>query len=67
MRVDEIRHIAREHGVKASGLKKTDLIHEIQRQEGNAACYGTDHEQRCDQLGCLWRADCSRESVKKLQ
>ena len=58
MNMQEIRSIAREHGVKPARLSKIGLIHAIQRDEGNFDCFGTAHDSYCDQYGCLWRADC---------
>ena len=58
MNLQEIRAIARQYHVNSSGLSKTELIHEIQRQEGNFDCFGTACDGVCDQMGCLWREDC---------
>ena len=58
MNLQKIRAIAKQHQINSSGLSKTELIHEIQRQEGNFDCFGTASGDVCDQLGCLWREDC---------
>ncbi len=41
MKMEEIRTKAEELGVKASKLKKAELIHKIQTVEGKEQCYGT--------------------------
>lgn len=57
MTVKKLQKMAKELGVKIGGLRKAEMIREIQRAEGNFDCFGTatDH---CDQLGCLFREDC---------
>jgi Rho termination factor, N-terminal domain len=57
MIVKDIRAKARDLGVKNySKLAKTDLIHAIQEQEGNATCYQNIYD--CWHFDCLWRSDC---------
>lgn len=58
MKLQDIRAIAKQHQVHSSGLSKTELIHQIQRQEGNFDCFGSASDGVCDQSGCLWREDC---------
>lgn len=48
---------AKEFGVNPRGLSKAELIHAIQRAEGNFDCYGTATHW-CDQPDCLWRHEC---------
>jgi hypothetical protein len=58
MTMPEIRKIAKKMGIKAgSKAKKTELIRQIQRAEGNFDCFDTAVDF-CDQYGCLWRKDC---------
>ncbi|MBW1982030.1 MAG: Rho termination factor N-terminal domain-containing protein [Deltaproteobacteria bacterium] len=59
MTVRELQKMAREMGVKTSGLKKADLIRTIQTAEGNFDCFGTAGDF-CDQVNCLFRSDCLR-------
>ena len=61
MRVEEIRNIARERGIKAGKMPKGELIRTIQREEGNSDCFGVAANLPCDQAGCLWRADCRQD------
>lgn len=58
MLMQDIRVIAKEHGLKISGKKKQDLIRQIQVAEGNFDCFSTAVNGTCDQMGCLWRVDC---------
>ncbi len=58
MKLQEIRAIAKHHQINSSGLSKNELIHEIQRHEGNFDCFGTACDGVCDQTECLWRDDC---------
>ncbi len=65
MNISEIRTIARNHGLKTGRSRKADLIHAIQREEGNFDCFATATSQYCDQLNCLWRDDCFTSARKK--
>lgn len=67
MKVEEIRNLARDHGVRGARMKKPDLIRQIQLHEGNFACFGTAFDGFCDQEACLWREDCFRESERNMQ
>ena len=58
MKLQEIRAIAKQHQVNSSRLSKNELIHAIQRQEGNFDCFGTALNGACDQTECSWREDC---------
>lgn len=57
MTVKELQKMAKQLGVKIGGLRKAEMIREIQRAEGNFACFGSATDF-CDQLGCLFREDC---------
>ena len=58
MNVTELRTMATNLGIKAGKLKKTEIIHEIQRTEGNFPCFATATTGYCDQQNCLFRSDC---------
>jgi hypothetical protein len=58
MKLDEIRAIATKRGIKAGKMKKAELVHAIQNDEGNTPCFGTAEDGQCDQMECLWREDC---------
>ena len=64
MNVKQIQRIAKSMGLKTAKLTKASLIHLIQKEEGNYACYATFFVSSCEQDNCLWRDDCVK-SVKK--
>ena len=53
----QIKQKAKDLGITPGKMKKTELIHTIQRAEGNTPCYGTAQDW-CDQEGCCFRGDC---------
>jgi len=58
MKMTELRKKAKDLGVKSGKMKKLDLVHAIQRAEGNTECYGRSNGN-CDQAGCCcFRDDC---------
>lgn len=58
MKMDKIRGLARNIGLKPGKLNKTMLVRNIQRVEGSFDCFATASNGECDQSGCLWREDC---------
>lgn len=58
MKLEEIRGIAKSHGIKPSHIPKIELIKSIQIVEGNFDCFATASSGECDQDGCSWREDC---------
>ena len=58
MRMQEIRDIAKEQGLKTSRLGKVALVRLIQSSEGNFDCFASASDGFCDQSACLWREDC---------
>lgn len=58
MNMQEIRAIAKSHHIEAAGMPKIDIIHTLQREEGNFDCFATAYDGVCDQLSCMWREDC---------
>jgi hypothetical protein len=56
--MQEIRTMANKKKIDTAGMTKIDIIHTLQRKEGNFDCYGTAYDGVCDQLSCLWREDC---------
>ncbi len=58
MRLDEVRKVAEQVGIKPGRMRKADLIRAIQQAEGNQACYATGHSASCGQTQCCWRDDC---------
>ena len=58
MKVDEVKEIAKQFGIKAGKMNKADLIKAIQNNEGNAPCFASGKAAECGQAECLWREDC---------
>ncbi len=58
MNLIEIKQLARDRGLVPGKMRKMELIHGLQAQEGNPQCYVTNYSQDCGQPNCLWRADC---------
>lgn len=58
MNMKEIRAIAKIHKIDVAGMTKIDIIHRLQRDEGNFDCFATAYDGVCDQANCLWRKDC---------
>ena len=59
MRLEEIREIAKKHKIKASKMKKAELVKAIQEAEANEACFESGKAEACGQESCLWREDCA--------
>jgi hypothetical protein len=57
--VKEIQVIAKEMGLKASKIKKADLVRMIQKAENNNPCFQTGAANSCGQENCLWLSDCN--------
>ncbi|WP_298268041.1 Rho termination factor N-terminal domain-containing protein [Geobacter sp.] len=58
MKMQELKEIAKQRGVKAGTMKKAELIKTIQRAEGNTDCFAEGKAATCRQDQCLWREDC---------
>ncbi len=57
MTMAQIKAKAKGLGIDAGNMKKTDLIHAIQRAENVSECYGTTNGQ-CQWTECCFRSDC---------
>lgn len=57
MKMKQIQAMAKEHKINPFRKTKVDLIREIQRAEGNFACFGTATDY-CDQYECRFRTLC---------
>ena len=64
MNMQEIRVLAKDFGIKTSGLNKLKLIQTIQLSEGNFSCFASAKNAQCDQLKCIWRDDCFAAAKK---
>lgn len=58
MKLEDIKTIAKDHGIKLGKMKKSELIRCIQLAEGNEQCFETGKADACGQEKCLWREDC---------
>lgn len=58
MKLEEVRAIAKSHGINPSRFTKAELIKYIQSGEGNFDCFATAYDSVCDQMNCCWREDC---------
>lgn len=54
----EIKKIAIGQGIRVVGVKKTDIVRAIQKQEGNSPCFASGKVTECGQSHCLWFAAC---------
>jgi hypothetical protein len=57
MTVKQLRQMAKGLNIKYGGLRKEELVREIQKAQGNFDCFGTAIGN-CDQTQCLFREDC---------
>ena len=58
MKMENIRTIAKAHGINPAKLSKAELIKAIQTEEGNFDCFASAYDGECDQEDCCWREDC---------
>lgn len=58
MKIQEIREIAKEHGISTARQSKLALVKSIQSSEGHFDCFATAVDGICDQMECRWRDDC---------
>jgi hypothetical protein len=61
----QIREIAKDKGVKTGRLSKVKVVQLIQQVEGNFDFFAGAIDGYCDQIYCIWQAECF-ESAKKL-
>ena len=62
MKVAEIKQKAGLLGIKAANMKKAELIHAIQKAEGNNPCFGTAKDS-CPYTNCCFMKDCLRKKA----
>jgi hypothetical protein len=53
MKINEIKQKAKALGINCSKMKKAEIIHAIQRTEGNTPCFG-----KCQYTNCCFIDDC---------
>jgi hypothetical protein len=59
MKLDEVKEIAKQHNIKTTKAKKSDLVRAIQLAEGNVQCFESGIAAQCSEANCLWRQDCA--------
>jgi len=64
MKMQEIRLLAKDFGIKTSRMSKMQLIQSIQLNEGNFSCFASAANGECDQSKCIWRDDCFAAAKK---
>ncbi len=64
MKMQAVRSLAKERGVKIGNLSKIDAIRALQAAEGNFDCFARAGEGYCDQDGCLFRELCLKLSFQ---
>ncbi len=57
MTMAEIGQKAISLGIQPGQMNKAELIHSIQKAEGNTSCFGTSNGQ-CPYTDCCFMADC---------
>lgn len=57
MGISDIKIKAKALGIDGGKMKRTELIHAIQKAEGCAPCYGRSNGS-CPWTQCCWRGDC---------
>ena len=67
MKMQDIREIAKQHGVKSSRMSKIALVRSIQQVEGNFDCFASAVDGSCDQLDCRWREECFASAKRRKQ
>jgi len=58
MKLTEVKEIAKGMGISPKRMNKSQIIRQIQTQEGNSPCFDTSM-RNCGQEDCLWRDDCT--------
>ncbi|MFP4258967.1 MAG: hypothetical protein ACLFRE_08170 [Desulfovermiculus sp.] len=57
--MQDVRDLGRKNGLRFGvGVTKVEAIRAIQRAEGNFDCFARAGSGYCDQLSCLFRAEC---------
>jgi hypothetical protein len=57
MKIQRIRSIAKEMGVKSARMSKGEIIRATQEAEGNFPCFGSARDGYCDREDCMWKED----------
>jgi hypothetical protein len=59
MKIEDVRKKAKKLGINSGNkTKKTELIHSIQKAEGNTPCFGKSNNGKCPYTNCCFMGDC---------
>ncbi len=58
MKIEKVRQKAKKLGINWNKMKKAEIIHAIQRTEGNTPCFGNSNNGNCPYIDCCFREDC---------
>ena len=58
MNMIQFREIAKDKGIKTGRSSKVKLVQLIQQVEGNFDCFASAINVYCDQISCIWQAEC---------
>ncbi|MDD5326394.1 MAG: Rho termination factor N-terminal domain-containing protein [Phycisphaerae bacterium] len=58
MKIEEVRKKAKKLGITSGKMKKAELIHAIQKAEGNTPCFGRSNNGQCPYISCCFIKDC---------
>ncbi|MFZ0034679.1 MAG: Rho termination factor N-terminal domain-containing protein [Sedimentisphaerales bacterium] len=58
MKLEDVRKKAKKLGINCGKMKKPELIHAIQKTEGNTPCFGNSNNGNCPYTNCCFRSDC---------
>jgi hypothetical protein len=58
MKINEIKQKAKTLGINCGKMKKTELVHSIQKAEGNTPCFGKSNNGQCPYTDCCFINDC---------
>lgn len=54
----------RQKGVNLYSMKNSELIHLIQKKEGNSPCFASEIARVCGHTHCRWYSDCKKSANK---
>ena len=57
MKVNEVKQKAKVLRINCGKMKKAELIHSIQKAEGNTPCFGKSNGE-CQYIDCCFMEDC---------
>jgi hypothetical protein len=58
MKIEDVRKKAKKLGINSGKMKKAELIHFIQKAEGNTPCFGKSNNGKCQYTNCCFMGDC---------